>query len=94
VSVAALLPCFWIYWEVGTHLMNTAVPDNPYQPWIDTYADAAFAEGVRKVIAITDRLGADATAGRAEEMLAAFVRASQLEWMFWESAYRLEAWPI
>jgi thiaminase/transcriptional activator TenA len=94
VSVAALLPCFWIYWEVGTHLMNTAVPDNPYQPWIDTYADAAFAEGVRKVIAITDQLGTDATAGRAEEMLAAFVRASQLEWMFWESAYRLEAWPI
>ena len=24
----------------------------------------------------------------------AFVRATQLEWMFWDSAYRLERWPI
>ena len=94
ISVAALLPCFWIYWEVGTHLMNAAAPDNPYQPWIDTYADEAFAEGVRKVIAISDQVAANVPPARAEEMLAAFARASQLEWMFWDSAYRLEAWPI
>lgn len=23
-------------------------PDNPYQAWIDTYADEAFAAGVKK----------------------------------------------
>jgi thiaminase (transcriptional activator TenA) len=94
ISVAALLPCFWIYWEVGSHLFNIAAPDNPYQPWIDTYADEAFAEGVRKVIAISDQIGAEVTPARREEMFAAFRRASQLEWMFWDSAYRLEAWPI
>jgi len=94
VSVAALLPCFWIYWEVGPHLFNIARPDNPYQPWIDTYADEAFAEGVRKVIAISDRVGADATPAVRAQMSKAFVRASQLEWMFWDSAYRLEAWPV
>jgi thiaminase (transcriptional activator TenA) len=27
-------------------------------------------------------------------MHAAFTRATQLEWMFWDSAFRLEAWPI
>lgn len=94
VSVAALLPCFWIYREVGTHLLDSAAPDNPYQAWIDTYADEAFAEGVRKVIAIADQLAAAATPAMREPMLGAFVRASQLEWMFWDSAYRLEAWPI
>jgi len=94
VSVAALLPCFWIYREVGTHLFNTAAPDNPYQPWIDTYADEEFAEGVRKVIAISDRVGAAATPALQEQMFGAFKRASQLEWMFWDSAYRLEAWPV
>jgi thiaminase/transcriptional activator TenA len=94
VSVAALLPCFWIYWEVGTHLFNIARPDNPYQPWIDTYADDAFAAGVRKVIAISDRVGAGAAPPVRAQMLNAFVRASQLEWMFWDSAYRRETWPI
>jgi len=94
VSVAALLPCFWIYWEVGKHLLATASPDNPYQAWIDTYADEAFAEGVRKVIAISDRVAADASAPVRDQMSRAFVRASQLEWMFWDSAYHLERWPI
>jgi thiaminase/transcriptional activator TenA len=94
VSVAALLPCFWIYWKVGTYLFDIAEPDNSFQPWIDTYADEAFAGGVRKVIAISDRVGADATSPVRAQMLKAFVRASQLEWMFWDSAYRLEAWPI
>ncbi|MFB2606764.1 thiaminase II, partial [Rhizobium phaseoli] len=28
------------------------------------------------------------------EMTDAFVRASQYEWMFWDSAWRLETWPV
>jgi thiaminase/transcriptional activator TenA len=94
VAVAALLPCFWIYWEVGKHLLDAAAPDNRYQAWIDTYADEAFAEGVRKVIAIADRIGEGASAAVREDMLRAFVRAARLEWMFWDSAYRLEHWPV
>jgi thiaminase/transcriptional activator TenA len=94
VSVAALLPCFWIYWEVGSHLLDIAAADNPYQPWIDTYADEAFAQGVRKVITISDQVGAAAAPAIREQMLAAYKRAAQLEWMFWESAYRLEPWPV
>jgi thiaminase (transcriptional activator TenA) len=94
VSVAALLPCFWIYWEVGKHLLGTAQPDNPYQAWIGTYADEAFAEGVRRVIAISDQVAEAASPTVRDEMFRAFVRAAQLEWMFWDSAYRLERWPV
>jgi thiaminase/transcriptional activator TenA len=94
VAVAALLPCFRIYWEVGKHLLETAALENPYQAWIDTYADEAFAEGVRQVIAIADRMAAAASPTIRDQMLRGFVRASQLEWMFWDSAYRLERWPI
>jgi thiaminase/transcriptional activator TenA len=94
VGVAALLPCFWIYWEVGKHLLGIARPENPYQAWIDTYADEAFAAGVRKVIAISDRVAEAAAPTTRDAMFRAFVRASQLEWMFWDSAYRLERWPV
>src|SRR5205823_9430160 len=55
VLVAALLPCFWIYWDVGCAIARTAAPQNPYKAWIDTYADERFGEAVRTVIAITDR---------------------------------------
>ena len=93
VSVAALLPCFWIYWEVGKHLLEIANPDNPYQAWIDTYADDEFAESVKKVIKITDHIAEETTPLIRSEMMASFERASMLEWMFWDSAYRLETWP-
>ena len=29
-----------------------------------------------------------------EEMRAAYLKATRYEWMFWDSAYRLEAWPV
>ena len=91
---AAVLPCFWIYWEVGNHIAKTASADNPYQAWIDTYSDPAFGEVVDAVIAITDRTAAAATDERQGAMLRAFKRSTQYEWMFWDSAYRLEAWPV
>jgi thiaminase (transcriptional activator TenA) len=94
VAVAALLPCFWIYWEVGKHLLSIARPDNPYQAWIDTYADEAFATGVKRVIALSDAIAAGATPAVREQMHRAFRRAARLEWMFWDSAYRGEAWPV
>lgn len=92
--VAALLPCFWIYWKVGNHIAGTAAPDNPYQAWIDTYADPSFGEAVDTLIGITDRTAAATTPGGREAMMRAFERAVQYEWMFWDSAYRTETWPV
>jgi len=37
---------------------------------------------------------AAATEGERARMLDAFKRSSQYEWMFWDSAYRLETWPV
>ena len=31
VLVAALLPCFWLYWDVGCAIARTAAPRNPYR---------------------------------------------------------------
>ena len=73
--VAALLPCFWIYWDVGSRIARHAAPDNPYRAWIDTYADEAFGEAVRSVIGITDRAAEATTAAIQARMMTAFVRS-------------------
>jgi thiaminase (transcriptional activator TenA) len=93
VLVAALLPCFWIYWDVGCAIARTASPNNPYRAWINTYADERFGEAVRTVIAISDRAAEATTASRYAQMLAAFRRACQYEWLFWDGAYQLRSWP-
>ena len=91
--VAAVLPCFWIYWDVGTTIARTAHPENPYRAWIDTYADEAFARSVDRAKAVADAAAA-AAPHRTEAMHRAFRRSSQFEWMFWDAAHRRETWPV
>jgi thiaminase/transcriptional activator TenA len=94
VVLGALLPCFWIYAEVGRDIHARSKPANPYQAWIDTYAGEEFHAAVRAVIAATDEAADDASSLLRQRMHATFTRAAQLEWQFWDSAFRLEAWPV
>lgn len=93
VLVAALLPCFWIYWDVGCAIAASAATGNPYRAWIDTYADPDFGEAVQRVVATADRAAEAAGASVREGMLAAFTRATQYEYLFWDGAYHRRTWP-
>ena len=93
VAVAALLPCFWIYAEVGRDIHARSASDNPYQAWVDTYASEEFHAAVRGVCATVDRLAEGATESTRAAMRAAYRDAARLEWMFWDSAYQLADWP-
>ena len=94
VLVAALLPCFWLYWDVGNAIARVAAPENPYRAWIDTYADAGFGAAVKAVIGVTDTAAAGASAIVRSKMTTAFVRCCQYEWLFWDGAYRQRGWPL
>jgi thiaminase (transcriptional activator TenA) len=94
VLLGALLPCFWIYAEVGRDIHARAAKANPYQAWIDTYAGEEFHAAVQAVIGAADEAAAGASAPLQQRMHRAFERATQLEWIFWDSAYRLESWPV
>lgn len=94
VVLAALLPCFWVYAEVGKDIHGRAADPNPYRAWIDAYASEEFDAAVAAVIATTDRAAGQAAPATLEAMQSAFSRAMQLEWMFWDSAWRLERWPL
>jgi len=94
VTVAALLPCFWIYAEVGRDIHARSAPGNPYQSWVDTYAGEEFHAAVRAVCATVDQLAANASDDTRAAMHAAYTHAARLEWMFWDSAYRLGDWPV
>lgn len=93
VLVAALLPCFWIYWDVGRAIAATATAHNPYRAWIDTYADPSFGEAVERVVATADRAAAAASPSVCEAMLAAFTHATRYEYLFWDGAYHRRQWP-
>lgn len=94
VALSALLPCFWIYAEVGRAIHQDSVSDNPYQAWIDTYAGEEFHAAVRAMLNTVDRVAAATDPATRELMHEAYTKAARLEWMFWDAAYRMEGWPV
>lgn len=92
--LGAVLPCYWIYWEVGKHLERLGSPNPLYQRWIDTYASEEYAQVVRAVLAVTDEAVTDLPESRRAPIRQHFVTTSRYEWLFWDSAWRQETWPV
>ena len=93
-GVGAVLPCYWIYWEVGKELQRRGSPDPRYQRWIDTYGGEEFGAAVRAVLAVTDELGPVLAPRERERVHQHFRVTSRYEWMFWDMGYRKQTWPI
>ena len=94
VACAAILPCFTVYQQVGVHLLATRSKDaNPYNAWIDSYADPAFDAATRSAVAICDELAEASSAGVRKQMTEAYVTSTRMEWQFWDSAWKKEGWP-
>ena len=91
---AAVLPCYWIYAEVGAELAKLGSPDPRYQRWIDAYAGDEYQTIVAEVLALADSVGP--TLGAADEARARahFATTARYEWMFWDAAWRGEVWPV
>ncbi len=92
-AVAALLPCYHVYWQVGCHLHREARRPNPYEAWIETYADPGFGKIVREVAAIADAAAVAAGEEERLRMREAYLTATRWEWLFWDAAWRCEGWP-
>lgn len=94
VALAGLLPCFHIYYEVGLWMAKNPTENNPYQGWVDAYSGAEFEESVQKAITIINDAANRASPDIVDKMHQAYTKASKLEWMFWDSAYRQAQWPL
>jgi hydroxymethylpyrimidine/phosphomethylpyrimidine kinase len=95
VLAAAVLPCFWLYAEVGAtlHAQFVAAGEpsaHPYAEWLRTYADEDFAAATRRAIAIVDEAGRRASAAERAAMITAFKQSCRLEVDFFD-APRLHA---
>jgi thiaminase/transcriptional activator TenA len=91
-SVAALLPCFWIYAEVGKYIAEHSSTTNQYQKWIAMYSSDEFIQSANKACSILNELAENATPATLALMELAFVYSSRLEHLFWDSAYKLDRW--
>lgn len=93
LAVASLLPCFWIYWEVGKKIALQVIDINhPYYNWIKFYTSEEFYQSVTAAIIGTNNLDENVDRTIKEMMLQEFIQSSQLELLFWENAYSMYMW--
>jgi len=86
--IAAVLPCFWLYTDLGRRLHAGEFGEyardaqHPYASWLATYADPAFEEATRIAIAYASEAAAAADAGTRMRMGRAFRISSSHELAF------------
>ncbi len=91
LSMAAILPCIWIYSLVGRHIYdNCSLEGNPYREWVETYSSEMMQDGVKLSVELADMLAEKSSQSRRVAMRHEFVKAVWYEWAFWEYAYRGE----
>ncbi len=92
--LTTVLPCYWIYWEVGKALRTKGSQKHLYQRWINMYGGEEFGKVVQAVLALTDQIAPGLRASEREAMTHHFITTSRYEWMFWEMGYQQEQWPV
>lgn len=85
VGQAAVLPCYWLYYEVGTHLESQNHADHPYHNWLATYGGEEFKASVTGAIARVEEAIA-ASPELFDKALHAFDLASRFEVEFFAQA--------
>lgn len=90
VLIAAVLPCFWLYADLGARLRAGAFgaraldPRHPYASWLTTYADPGFAEASERAIGFVMSAAATADEQVRRRMQRAFMLASEHERAFFD----------
>jgi len=92
--IAAILPCYWLYYEIGERLQHCTPEEPIYREWIAAYGGDWFRELVEEQIGRLDALVEQASEADRERMRQYFVLSSRYEYMFWEMAYTREGWPV
>jgi len=88
VGAAAVLPCFWLYAEVGLHLAENNHPDHPYNAWLSMYGGDDFTDAVRMALNSVEKALSSASEKQRADAVEAFMYACYYEREFFDQASR------
>lgn len=88
---AAILACSWSYAEIGQALaQRPGALEHPfYGEWIHGYASEEYAGTNQALMALMDRLAAEAPASQLAYLTEIFVNCSRYELAFWDMAWEM-----
>jgi len=84
-TLAAVLPCFWLYADIGERMVEHNHDAHAYRDWLSTYADPDFADRTRQVIELTNVAAKTASDLELALMAQAFGESMLHELRFFEA---------
>ena len=92
-SIASVLPCFWSYGEIATYHKDKVSKNSNkiYVDWISVYFSEAYLDLVNRLRNLVDTVCKDYT---YEKLKGIFITASRYEYMYWDSVYNMDNWPV
>ena len=88
VGAAAILPCYWLYEEVGAVLSSQNHADHPYAEWLSMYGGEDFAADVARSLAEVERAFEAASPAQRVRAARAYLSACVYEREFFDQAHR------
>lgn len=85
VLVAAVLPCFVLYTDIGARWRGTFAPDHAYADWLRAYGDETFAASSAEATRIVDAAARAESVPVRVRMAGAYDRSMALELAFFEA---------
>ncbi len=93
-ALAVILPCFWVYEQVGLHVAKIRkTQGNPYIEWIGGYGEPSYSQTVKQALGIADEYAQTASDAERLAMTRAFVKACRMEALFFDAAWHQSLWP-
>jgi len=91
-TIAAILPCYWLYADIGKIYQDAKPQETIYQNWIQTYASEWFQTSTQEMINLLDEIAEQSSKKEKEKMKEQFLIAKEYELAFWEMSYTKEQW--
>lgn len=94
--LAAMAPCPCSYLELAEKLLSSeGLEKQPaFKEWRNFYASEESRKIVKQLVDLLDSVAEEASAKEKELMREHFLVTSRYEYLFWEMAYKMEAWTI
>lgn len=90
-AFAAILPCPWLYQEIGEKYKDAKPEVKLYEDWIAMYSDPGFKETIECQKLMMNRY-AEENPFKVKKLKSHFIKSCYYEWRFWEMPWTLENW--
>lgn len=92
-AFAAILPCPWLYQEIGQKIKHSK-PNVPlYESWIALYSSDEMTQSIETQKAMMNRFAAEQPK-KNNVLRNHFMKSCYYEWQFWEMPWTMQNWTL